>query len=655
MSDSAPRLLGGRYEVGELIGRGGMAEVHLGYDARLGRTVAIKILRTDHARDTAFLTRFRREAQSVAGLNHRSIVAVYDSGEDRVQEVGGATLDIPYIVMEYVDGHTLREVLNDQGTLDPQEAARIVQQVLEALDYSHDMGIVHRDIKPGNVMVGDDGSVKVMDFGIARAIADSQATMTATQAVIGTAQYISPEQARGETVDKRSDVYSTGCLLFELLTGRTPYTGEPISLTYQHVNADIPVPSALNDRVPSEMDAIVVHSLTKDRDARYPDAQAMADDLAAFRSGMPISPAPRASLQETTETAVTPVAGAAGGAAAAEEVPTGPVPRRDPDTASMPPTGASTRRRRRMLGWLVALLVIVPLALLGWFVWDTTQGQEASTVTVPKVVGMSEEEATAELDELNLTTNSRTVSNNSPRGRVVSQDPPEGTSLQEGDRVTLTVSAGPDDVAVPSLVGMERDEAEKVLRDAGLKLGEVTTRDTAEQQEDRVVEASPAPMETVAKGTKVDLVIASGQVEIDDYRGQDIEDVRSTLYDLNLQVEVVEEGSSESEGTILGQDPGAGTVDQGSTVVLTVARAPNPTETVTTTPSPTSSSSSEPSSPTRSPTEDEPSPTSTEEPSETSTSEPSEPSETSTSSPPSESSRPSTPSPSGNDESPNRE
>ena len=283
MSTSGPRLLGGRYEVGELIGRGGMAEVHLGHDARLGRPVAIKILRTDHARDAAFLTRFRREAQSVAGLNHRSIVAVYDSGEEHVPEAGGATLDIPYIVMEYVDGRTLRELLNESedGTLEPTEAAHIAQRVLEALDYSHDMGIVHRDIKPGNVMVTNAGDVKVMDFGIARAIADTQATMTSTQAVIGTAQYISPEQARGETVDKRSDVYSTGCLLFELLTGRTPYTGEPISLTYQHVNAEIPLPSSVNPDVPADLDAVVVHALTKDRDERYPDAKTMAEDLEA--------------------------------------------------------------------------------------------------------------------------------------------------------------------------------------------------------------------------------------------------------------------------------------------------------------------------------------------------------------------------------------
>ena len=277
-----PRLLGGRYEVGDLIGRGGMAEVHRAYDTRLGRDVAVKILRSDHARDASFLHRFRREAQSVAGLNHPSIVAVYDSGEDSMTEPGGGRVDIPYIVMEYVRGRTLREVLNESGSLDVEDACVVVESVLDALAYSHERGIVHRDIKPGNVMIAEDGAVKVMDFGIARAVADAQATMTQTQAVVGTAQYISPEQARGETVDKRSDVYSTGCLLFELLTGRTPYTGEPISLTYQHVNADIPLPSSVDPQVPPQLDAIVHHALTKDRDERYPDAKSMAEDLEAY-------------------------------------------------------------------------------------------------------------------------------------------------------------------------------------------------------------------------------------------------------------------------------------------------------------------------------------------------------------------------------------
>ncbi|HYO19465.1 MAG TPA: protein kinase, partial [Dermatophilaceae bacterium] len=234
--NSATRLLGGRYQVGALLGRGGMAEVHEGHDTRLGRTVAIKMLRSDLARDPSFLARFRREAQSAAGLNHPAIVAVYDSGEDEDVDSHGGTVALPYIVMEYVEGRTLREILNETTVMEAGEAARVTEGILDALSYSHRMGIVHRDIKPANVMLTPSGDVKVMDFGIARAIADTAATMTQTQSVIGTAQYLSPEQAQGKQVDARSDLYSTGCLLYELLTGRTPFVGDsPVSIAYQHV------------------------------------------------------------------------------------------------------------------------------------------------------------------------------------------------------------------------------------------------------------------------------------------------------------------------------------------------------------------------------------------------------------------------------------
>ncbi|WP_435201563.1 Stk1 family PASTA domain-containing Ser/Thr kinase [Janibacter sp. GS2] len=633
MSTSAPRLLGGRYEVGELIGRGGMAEVHLGHDARLGRPVAIKILRTDHARDTAFLTRFRREAQSVAGLNHRSIVAVYDSGEERVEESGGASLDIPYIVMEYVDGQTLREVLNDTptGTLDPGEAAHIVQQVLEALDYSHDMGIVHRDIKPGNVMITDDGNVKVMDFGIARAIADTQATMTQTQAVIGTAQYISPEQARGETVDKRSDVYSTGCLLFELLTARTPYTGEPISLTYQHVNAEIPLPSSVNPDVPAELDAIVVHSLTKDRDERYPDAKSMAEDLEAYGAGRPISPVATSRLEgATTALPVT-----------APRAEASPARRDDPDTASMPATGE--RRRGSRLGWLIAALLLIPLGLLGWFAWSASQGEEVVEVTVPNVVGREQSVATADLKGLGLDVATRTTASQKPAGQVVAQDPEENTTLAEGEEVTLTVSDGPEDASVPNVVGKSRQEATTALEDAGLKVGDVTETDSPDQGKNKVISTQPAVSETVQKGESVDLVVASGDVELQDFTGQDIADVRSDIYDLRLKVAEEPQSSSQEPGTILQQRPGAGTIPQGRTVTFVVAEKPAATVTTTTSPStteepsettdPSESSSSSSSSPSESSSSS--SPSTTEEPEPTSTSPtspleptPSEPSDT---------------------------
>ena len=287
-----PKLLGGRYEVGELLGRGGMAEVHEGYDSRLGRQVAIKMLRSDLARDQTFISRFRREAQSAAGLNHASIVAVYDHGEDSAVEAGGAEVKVPFIVMEYVDGHTLRQVVTERGTLPPDEALRITEGVLDALGYSHRNGIVHRDIKPANVMIGDDGTVKVMDFGIARAMADANATMTQTQAVIGTAQYLSPEQAQGQSVDARSDLYSTGCMLFELLTGRPPFMGEsPVSIAYQHVGEAPAPPSRYVEGLTDDLDAVVLHALAKPRDARYQTAAEFRTDLQAVRLGRPISDA----------------------------------------------------------------------------------------------------------------------------------------------------------------------------------------------------------------------------------------------------------------------------------------------------------------------------------------------------------------------------
>src|SRR5436309_5847081 len=253
-----PRRLGGRYELGQVLGRGGMAEVYLAHDTRLGRTVAVKTLRADLARDPSFQGRFRREAQSAASLNHPSIVAVYDTCEDRGED-GTAREVTPYIVMEYVEGRTLREVLGSEGRLLPQRAMEIAAQICAALEQAHRAGIVHRDIKPGNVMLTPSGEVKVMDFGIARAVTGSSQTMTQTAAVIGTAHYLSPEQARGEHVDARSDIYSTGCLLYELLTGAPPFTGESaVAVAYQHVREDPLPPSQVEPEVPAVVDAIVL-------------------------------------------------------------------------------------------------------------------------------------------------------------------------------------------------------------------------------------------------------------------------------------------------------------------------------------------------------------------------------------------------------------
>jgi len=291
------RLLGGRYQVGELLGFGGMAEVHRGRDNRLGRDVAIKTLRHDLARDQTFQLRFRREAQNAASLNHPAIVAVYDTGEEHAP----TGEELPYIVMEYVNGRTLKEVLAVEGRLMPRRALEIVADICSALDFSHRHGIIHRDIKPGNVMLTQTGQVKVMDFGIARALASGASTMTQTSAVIGTAQYLSPEQARGEAVDARSDVYATGCVIFELLTGHPPFVGDnPVSVAYQHVREDPRAPSESNPDVTPDVDAVVLKALSKNPANRYQSAGEMRADLLRAAAGRPVSAPPVMTEAERT-------------------------------------------------------------------------------------------------------------------------------------------------------------------------------------------------------------------------------------------------------------------------------------------------------------------------------------------------------------------
>ena len=290
------RLLGGRYQVGELLGYGGMAEVHRGRDLRLGRDVAIKMLRTDLARDATFQERFRREAQNSAALNHPAIVAVYDTGE----EISATGEKLPFIVMEFVNGRTLKEVLAAEQRIQPRRALEMIADICAALEFSHRHGIIHRDIKPGNVMITQNGQVKVMDFGIARALASGATTMTQTSAVIGTAQYLSPEQARGESVDARSDVYAAGCVLFELLVGHPPFVGDsPVSVAYQHVREDPKAPSDINREVPPDVDAIVLKALAKNPLNRYQSAQEMRADALRAVSGRPVLATPVMTEAET--------------------------------------------------------------------------------------------------------------------------------------------------------------------------------------------------------------------------------------------------------------------------------------------------------------------------------------------------------------------
>jgi serine/threonine-protein kinase len=622
-----PLLLGGRYEVGELLGRGGMAEVHLGHDTRLGRPVAIKMLRTDLARDPSFLKRFRREAQSSAGLNHASIVAVYDSGEDHSVESGGARVTVPYMVMEYVEGRTLREILTERGRLPTDEASRITEGVLDALGYSHRMGIVHSDIKPANVMVALDGSVKVMDFGIARAIADTAATMTQTQAVIGTAQYLSPEQAQGQTVDARSDLYSTGCMLYELLVGRPPFVGDsPVSIAYQHVGEQPVAPSAREEGISEDIDAIVLHALAKDREERYQDAASFRTDLQAARLGRPISQAAAASL-------ATLAAGATSELAAAEPTEvyaatTRPhdgspaVPAPGSTTSTFPAAVPARERRRRGAGatLLLTVAVLAALALLGFGVQQYLQMQkEASKVSVPGVVDKPRDTAVADLKREGLTriTESTTRSDTIVEGSVISQTPRAGTRVDpDTTTVNLVISSGPNAVVVPELSGMTVEEATAALEKAKLAVGRTVKVDTNVQPKDRVVSSDPEAGKSLPPGEIVNLNVSTGKVEVPKLIGMTQDEASAALSKLGLFPKTTyEETSRAKEGTVIDQKPAEKEkVDVGSDVSIVVAQRkppPPPPTTVTPTPSETPSPSPSPStSPTTSPTPT-PSPTST--------------------------------------------
>ena len=596
MTVPVPKLLGGRYEVGDLIARGGMAEVHHGYDTRLGRAVAIKILRSDHVRDTHFLSRFRREAQSAAGLNHRNIVAVYDSGEDFLLETGGAQVPVPRIVMEYVEGFTLREILTSNGPLPAQEATRITESILDALAYSHEMGMVHRDIKPANVMVSRDGSVKVMDFGIARAVADTQATMTQTSSVMGTAQYISPEQAEGLPVDSRSDLYSTGCLLFELMTGRTPFIGEPVSLTYQHVSKPPPAPSQFNEAVPEALDAVVAQALVKDRELRYQHAEDFRDDLRSVRLGRPVSAAAYAALRAEAPTYVV---------APAEQVPAALSPS---DQQDSDPPYAEPRRRWGALAMISSLLLAV--GVLGFFA-RTYLDSRPDLVVVPSVVSKSIATATAELKAAGFdVTQTYQPSRETPRDKVIEQQPRAGSEQIRGTQIALIVSGGPAATKVPPVNGLQLDEATQLIEDAGLTLGDVTVIDRAGYVTDRVVSATPPQFSDAAEGDVVTLVIASGRVSLPDLSGRTQDEARDELSKLRLPVKTIFRESSQAEGTVIETDPEPGKVDVGTTVTVVLAKPLPVTATRTVTTTPTASASSPPTS------------TGTSEPSETSTSPP---------------------------------
>jgi len=582
--DSGSRILAGRYEVGELIGRGGMAEVHIGHDTRLGRTVAIKILRSDLARDPSFQNRFRREAQAAAALNHPAIVAVYDTGEDVFTEPTGVVAHVPFIVMEYVEGHTVRDILRDGNAVPIEEAVEITIGVLSALEYSHHAGIVHRDIKPANVMLTPTGAVKVMDFGIARAVADSAATMTQTQAVIGTAQYLSPEQARGETVDARSDLYSTGCLLFELLTGRPPFTGDsPVSVAYQHVREAAPVPSSLASDVPEALDRITMKALAKERDSRYSSAGEYRADLEAVLRGTHVSAPPLAAAGA----AVAPVA-----AADATQVMTPAVA----TTQAFPPatpwgatgvegtTALATvehdedEDKRPWLIWvLVGIAVLAVAGIIALIVANSQDEPEDKQVAVPTLVGLTADQAEAALTEAQLKGKRESrASDDVPEGEVIESNPAEGTPVLPGSTVTYYVSSGADSTTVPEVAGLTEARAQAELEDAKLTVNPDRQDDNNPNfPKGQVTKTDPAEGELVDTGTSVTLWVSTGNVELPDLVGMQQDEALKKLNELKLTSTVREVTTTEKPaGEVLSQDRQAGLVAQGTNVTIEVAVAP---------------------------------------------------------------------------------
>ncbi|WP_433827891.1 Stk1 family PASTA domain-containing Ser/Thr kinase [Actinoplanes sp. CA-015351] len=563
------RLLGGRYQVGELLGYGGMAEVHRGRDLRLGRDVAIKMLRTDLARDATFQERFRREAQNSAALNHPAIVAVYDTGE----ETSATGERLPFIVMEFVNGRTLKEVLAQEQRLQPRRALEITADICAALEFSHRHGIIHRDIKPGNVMITQNGQVKVMDFGIARALASGATTMTQTSAVIGTAQYLSPEQARGESVDARSDVYAAGCVLFELTVGHPPFVGDsPVSVAYQHVREDPRPPSSIVRDLPPDIDAIVLKALAKNPLNRYQSAQEMRADALRAVSGRPVMATPVMSQAETV---------AMTGGGPHQWQPQGATTMQRPIPGGMGQQGKPENKSSWVMAVLAGLSVLVVIVLGVALAMSRDRDNEpetptVATVTMPNLVGLSEADARKELDQQGLT--NRTAQDPTTKkdctGDVIAQSPLANTQIEVTASVSYQLCLAPEDVEVPTgLVGGTTSAAESALVAKGLT---PVIREVASVRPKGEVISVESAGKKVEPGTSITVKVSdNSQVEVPDVKGlsQEVAKDRLEQAGLNASFETVQVDGN--PGDIATQNPAPKKkVDKGSTVVLSVIGEP---------------------------------------------------------------------------------
>lgn len=559
---TTPRKLSSRYELGEIIGFGGMSEVHLARDLRLSRDVAIKVLRADLARDPTFYLRFRREAQNAAALNHPAIVAVYDTGEAET-DAG----PLPYIVMEYVDGITLRDIIRSEGPMAPRRAMEVIADVCAALDFSHRNGIVHRDIKPANIMINRAGAVKVMDFGIARAISDSSSPMTQTAAVIGTAQYLSPEQARGEQVDARSDVYSLGCVLFEILTGEPPFKGDsPVAVAYQHVREDPALPSSVNPDIPRELDSVILKAMSKNPANRYQSAAEMRSDLVRVLGGQRPS-APMVMNDEDRTTILGAVDNNGGRYATTSSA----AATQAPATPATPP-----QNRRTLKIVLAAIAAIAVIGIVGAFLWSLGPGSKAAQVTVPDVTGKTAQQAQNDLQNIGFRVQTQQKpSAVVPDGNVIASIPVGGSRADEGTVVTLDVSSGPEQIEVPKLSGMTQSQAAQALSAVGLTLDPAVERAPSDaNQLDKVTAQNPASGGRIDVGSDVQITLGTGpeQVRIPNVVGQTLDVAQPNVEGAGFKVEVENVDSGRPRGQVVSTEPSGGdNAARGSTVKLKVS------------------------------------------------------------------------------------
>ncbi|QTB92011.1 Stk1 family PASTA domain-containing Ser/Thr kinase [Bifidobacterium saguini] len=585
-------LAGGRYQLGQLIGRGGMAEVRIALDTRLGRTVAVKIMRAELANDEIFLARFRREARSVAQMNNPNIVNIYDSGEETITTDAGDTERLPYIVMEYVKGQTLRDIIKVNGALSQRDCEQVMLGVLSALDYSHRMGIIHRDIKPGNIMISEQGVVKVMDFGIARALDDSAATMTQSQGVVGTAQYLSPEQARGETVDMRSDLYSAGCVLYEMLTGRPPFTGDSaVAIAYQHVSEVATPPSAVVPGLPKMWDSIVAKAMAKDRQNRYATAGEFKNDILTYMNGgVPVAAAfnpltdlsnvkarkeaereqPTVAVQQPTQ-AFNPVTGQF------EQVPPNVAAQNALKTRAEQRAAAAKAKKKKqiIIGSIIGVIAAIAIVVGVVFAMNNAQKNAVEMVTVPACTATTSKDGLeAKLNALGLEmVEKQDTDSTEAAGTCTKMSPKAGSKVAKGSKVTVWFSAGPQSVPVPDVKNMSQDEARTELEDAGFKVSStVKTEDSADIEKDMVTRTDPAAGSPTPKGTTITIYVSSGMTSMPNLVGQSKDAVISQYSSMFNFVVETESSDTVDAGSITRTDPVAGSnIEQGRTITIWVS------------------------------------------------------------------------------------